>query len=156
MRGILECGTRAYDPDVFSAAALRRLGAWADRFADPAFSIGTWTPSRTDDDGVTHLGWFNISELGQAFVSEMYELDWVHGFDWKHWLATRDGQHLTRHPEAVAAASSDDLGKLLTAIIRSERFGDGQIEGAFESGRLLAIARRAQELAGTSTRLFER
>jgi hypothetical protein len=136
---------------VLAADALRRLSAWADRFADPAFSFGSWNPSRTGDDGVIMLGWFEMSDLGQAFVSEMYELGWVHNFDWNGWLATPEGQGLARDPEAVAAASADDLGRLLTAIIRSERFGDGQIEGAFDSGLLLAIARRAKELAGTST-----
>ena len=141
---------------MFSAEALRRLGAWADRFAEPTFSAGTWTPSRTDDDGVIHLGWFDLSGAGQAFVSEMYALGFVHDFDWMQWLATPDGRNLAGHPEAVATASADDLGRLLTAIIRSERFGDGQIEGALESGLLLAIARRAQELAVASTGSFER
>jgi hypothetical protein len=154
--GASRAGARAYDPDVFPAEALQRLGAWADRFADPAFSAGTWTPSRTDDDGVIHLGWFDLSDACQAFVSEMYELGFVHNFGWMQWLATPDGQDLAGRPEAVATSSADDLGKLLTAIIRSERFGDGQIEGAFESGLLLAIARRAQEITGASTRLFER
>jgi hypothetical protein len=150
--GSLASGVRAYDPDVFSSEAVRRLGAWADRFADPAFSAGAWTPSRTDDDGVIHMGWFDLSDVCQAFVSEMYELGFVHDFEWMQWLATPEGRDLAARPEAVATASADDLGKLLTAIIRSERFGDGQIEGAFESGLLLAIARRAQELTGVSTR----
>jgi len=127
---------------------LRRLGAWADRFADPAFSFGEWVPARTGEDGVIAVPWFDISEAGQQFVSEMYELGWVYDFDWMTWLGTPEAQELSRDPEPIAAANADDLGKLLTAIIRGERFGDGQLEGAFHSGILLAIARRAQELQG--------
>ena len=47
----------------------------------------------------------------------------------------------------LQAASEEDLQHLLTAIVRGERFSDGTIEGAFESGMLLAITRRAQVLA---------
>jgi hypothetical protein len=98
------------------------------------------------DDGVIHVGWYEISAEGQEFVSEMYELGWVYDFDWMTWLGTAEAQALSATPEKVAAADADDLAKLLTAIVRSERFGDGQLEGALTSGLLLAIARRAGEL----------
>jgi hypothetical protein len=125
---------------------LRRLAAWRDRFADPSFSFGHWVPATTGDDGVIHVGWFEIGAEGQKFVSEMYELGWVYDFDWMTWLGTAEGQALSAAPETVAAADGEDLAKLLTAIVRSERFGDGQLEGALKSGLLLAIARRAGEL----------
>jgi uncharacterized protein DUF6508 len=40
----------------------------------------------------------------------------------------------------------DQLAWLLTAIIRSDRFVEGSIAGAFESGLLARIARRAAVL----------
>ena len=49
-------------------------------------------------------------------------------------------------PEAVAAATPEQLAWLLTAIVRSDRFVEGSIEGAFESGLLARIARRAAAL----------
>jgi hypothetical protein len=129
------------------AERLRRLGAWADRFADPAFTTGSWVPSRTDAHGVIHMGWFEVSNGVQEFVSEMYALGWVHSFDWMAWLATEDGQRLSKSAGAITETTADQLANLLTAIIRGERFGDGQIEGAFESGILPAIAQRARALA---------
>ncbi len=125
---------------------LQPFAAWAVRFADPSFNLGAWVPSRTRADGVIQVGWYEMGEAGQQFVSEMYELGWVYDFDWMKWLGTPQGQQLTRGPEPIATASAADLAKVLTAIIRSERFGDGQLEGAFESGILVAIARRAREL----------
>jgi hypothetical protein len=97
------------------------------------------------------LPWFEISDAGQAFVSEMDELEWVHDFDWMTWLGTPEGRRLSSGPEAIETASAEDLGHLITAIIRGERFGDGQIEGAFESGILAAIARRAGELLASAS-----
>jgi hypothetical protein len=125
---------------------LQRLAAWADRFASQAFTFGDWVPSTARDDGVIELGWFEMSDEAQAFVSVMYDLGWVYDFDWGRWLGTEDGRRLSGGPEAVAFATAGDLAKLLTAIIRSERFSDGSIAGAFESGLLLAICRRAQAL----------
>lgn len=74
---------------------LRRMGAWADPFADPGFSFGAWVAPTTGDDGVIQVGWFDISDAGQQFVSEMYELGWVYDFDWMNWLGTSDGRRLS-------------------------------------------------------------
>lgn len=126
---------------------LQRLAAWADRFADPSFAFGQWVPPTTGDDGVIQIGWYDVSDAGQAFVSEMYEFGWVYDFDWMGWLGTEDGRRLSSGPEPIAAASAEDLAKLLTAIIRGERFSDGELEGAYQSGILLAISRRAGTLA---------
>ena len=38
------------------------------------------------------------------------------------------------------------MAMLLTAIVRSDRFVEGSIEGAFQSGLLAAICRRAAVL----------
>ena len=46
----------------------------------------------------------------------------------------------------MADAPVEDIGKLITAIVRSDRFVEGSIAGAFESGLLLGIARRAAAL----------
>lgn len=125
---------------------LRRLAAWADRLADPGFSFGAWVEPTRGDHGVIQVGWYDISDRGQQFVSEMYELGWVYSFDWMTWLETPAGRRLSSGPEHILSATADDLARLLTAIMRGERFGDGNIEGAFHSGILLAIARRAREL----------
>jgi hypothetical protein len=127
---------------------LQRLAAWTDRLADPGFSFGRWVPSWRGEDGAIHMPWFERSDVGQEFVSEMYELGWVREFDWMAWLGTPEGKRLSSRPEPVASASADDLANLTTAIVRGERFSDGEIEGALHSGILLAIARRAAVLAG--------
>ena len=70
-------------------------------------------------------------------------------FDWMNW----DG--LIRYrgdPAALASAPVEDAVRLLTAIQRSERFGDGNIEGALDSGVIQpALARLRSWYEGRPT-----
>jgi hypothetical protein len=134
-------------PDAPGRDALRALGRWADDLAQPDFRIGQWAMSTTDEQGRIHLGWFELGEDGRGFLAAVADGGWVHPFDWMAWLQTPEGQRLREVPAGVQEATAEDLSRLLTAIVRSERFSEGSIAGAFESGLLLAIARRARELA---------
>jgi hypothetical protein len=59
-------------------------------------------------------------------------------YDWQNWRGiTRLGT-----PAAVAGAPLADVARLVTAILRGERFTDGVIAAALESGVLLAAADR--------------
>jgi hypothetical protein len=112
--------------------------------------MGSWTPSRTRDDGVIVMGYFTPSDEADAFLRDLGRVGLVRPFDWTAWLATPRGEEL-RQPAAVATASPEELANLLTAIVRSERFSEGSLEGALESGLLLAIARRARMLLSEET-----
>jgi hypothetical protein len=70
----------------------------------------------------------------------------VHPFDWPAWAASPDGRRLIEAPDRIASATADDLGRLLTTIVRGDRFSEGQLLHAAEAGLLLAIARRAAAL----------
>lgn len=98
-------------------------------------------------DGMQRMPYFEFGPTEDAFRSAVAAGGWVvMGFDWMTWLDSDEGKALRDRPEALAAASVDDLAKLLTAIVRSDRFVEGSIEGAFESGLLMRIARRAAAL----------
>jgi hypothetical protein len=128
------------------ADRLHRLAKHLPVLESPGFSFGAWVPSREREDGVIVLGWYEPSGAAEAFLGDLG--GWVTPFDWPAWASSPEGQRLLGHPEAVASATAEDLGKLLTTYVRSERFGDGSLEAAFESGMLTAIARRASVLAG--------
>jgi hypothetical protein len=55
----------------------------------------------------------------------------------------------------LAVATADELVKLTTSLVRADRFTEGTLAWAFESGLLLAIARRAEELSSGSMRLSD-
>ena len=91
------------------------------------------------------MGWYDPGPEALAFLDDARAL--ITPFDWPAWASGPEGQALIGHPEAVASASADDLRKLLTTYVRSERFGDGTLEAVFASGMLTAIVRRAGVLA---------
>jgi hypothetical protein len=126
---------------------LRALADLVPLLEAPDADFGHWErpPPR---DGVGSLGWFEFGPAAEAWRDAVGRGGWViAGFDWRAWLETDEGRTLKERPEAVAAATPDQLAKLLTAIVRSDRFVEGSIEGAFRSGLLVRIARRAAALS---------
>ena len=125
------------------AERLRGLAELIPVLESPDADFGHWeAPGPVD--GVYRMPYFTFGPAADAFRSAVAEGGWiVIGFDWMTWLRTDDGQSLRDRPEALASASADDLAKLLTAIVRSDRFVEGSLAGAFESGLLARIAHRA-------------
>jgi hypothetical protein len=126
-------------------ARLSRLAQHLSVLESPEFSFGHWERPMTSTDGVIHLGWYVFSPGAEAFLADARAL--VEPFDWPTWASSAEGQALLADPAAVADASAADLVRLLTTFIRSERFGEGTLESAFERGMLTALARRAAVLA---------
>lgn len=128
---------------------IERLQALADvlpLLEAPDADFGRWVlpPPR---DGVHSLGWFESGPTAEAWRAAVTTGSWiVVGFDWRTWLAGDDGRTLRDDPDAIGAATPDQLAWLLTAIVRSDRFVEGSIVGAFESGLLAGISRRARDL----------
>jgi hypothetical protein len=73
----------------------------------------------------------------QKFVDSAYELGLIVDFDWPKW---DDGRKIA-HNEDFNFDSIDvpTKCKLITAIIRNDRFYDGVLISAFESGLILKI-----------------
>lgn len=117
----------------------------------PDADFGHWElpPPR---DGVHSLGWFEFGPTAEAWRTAVAQGAWiVDGFDWRSWLAADEGRALRDDPGAVANATPDQLAQLLTAIVRSDRFVEGSIAGAFASGLLAGISRRAAVLLASSS-----
>ena len=126
---------------------LEALARWRPRLEDPDFRIGAWVKSWTDDQGLTHVGWFDYSPDAREFLGDVGRHGWVQVFDWQTWLQTPEGERIAHQPGGIEEATPDDLVRILTAIIRSDRFTEGSIAGAFESGLLTRVIRRAEALA---------
>jgi uncharacterized protein DUF6508 len=131
---------------VNNAERLSPLAALVPILESAEADFGTWeAPAAVG--GVLRMPYYTFGPTAEAFRAAVAKGDWVIiGFDWRSWLATAEGQALKDRPEALASATADQLAWLLTAIIRSDRFVEGSIAGAFESGLLARIARRAAVL----------
>lgn len=129
-------------------AALRALAVWAPRLDDPGLRLGHWAGGDRLADGSITLPNYAWSDALEQFVREMARAGLVRPMDWMAWAGTSRGRELLTTAGAVETASPLELAYLLTSIVRGERFGDGEIELAFERGILGAAARRAAVLVG--------
>jgi hypothetical protein len=131
---------------VVEADRLRDLADLVPSLEAPDADFGHWE-APPPVDGVHSFGYFEFGPTAEAWRAAVGRGGWVIvGFDWRSWLETDEGRALRDRPEALASATPEQLGKLLTAIVRSDRFVEGSIAGAFESGLLARIARRATAL----------
>jgi hypothetical protein len=132
---------------VAQADGRRVLAELAPLLDAPDADFGHWEvpPER---DGVGSLGYSVLGPVGEAFRAAVASGGWIQvGFAWRAWLQTDEGRRLRDEPSAIDTATIPQLERLLTAIVRSDRFSEGSLAGAFASGLLGRIARRAAALA---------
>jgi hypothetical protein len=135
------------EPEALTPTQLRCLADWLPILAAPDFITGHGQGGEVDAQGVIQVPWFEYDEriAGWPGVCDGGTLI-VMGFDWMTWLGTPDGKALSSDPAAIAGASSADLARLVTAIVRGDRFSEGNLAGAIERGFVTAICRRAATL----------
>jgi hypothetical protein len=126
---------------------LAALAGFLPLFEAKGFEFGRWHKSQEIEPGVKTLPQFEAGETALAFVRMAYEEEWVlRNFDWPAWSSSKEAMRLRDDRKALAAASPEQLAKLLTVLIRQDRFVEGALNSAYESGLLAAIARRAAVL----------
>jgi hypothetical protein len=127
---------------------LQRLASFRQVFEDPGFQFGEWAPSRRTDTGAYTFPYYVFSPAAEAFLKAAVALP---GFDWPAWKDTDEARRLLENHAEIAAATPEQLFKLLTMVVRADRFGDGTLAQAYESGLLTAIVRRAGTLVDGTT-----
>jgi hypothetical protein len=125
---------------------LRAPARFQPIFSAPDFRFTL--PEHASSDGAHVFGGpsRSLSPGALAFIECAYESGWVKPFDWPDWLQTPEAQNLGNDPEAIAAATHDQLTKVLTVLVRQDRFDQGALQSAFEGGLLSAIVQRAAVL----------
>lgn len=126
---------------------LDSLALFADSFESPDFEFGQWVCPPARDDGMLGLPYFALSPTASEFVCTCYEMGWVQEFDWPTWKCSSEAIRLRDCFAAMEEASPDQLGRLLTVLIRQERFVEGELNSAFDSGLLVRILQRIASLA---------
>lgn len=108
---------------------------------DGKSSIGHWQPDDSDPGIIPE---FTLDEQMAHLIFLLYKKDWILDFDWSAWA--EQNPQFSNSTAAVAAASLDQIKKLLTRIVRGERFCSGTILAAFQSGHLHAISKRLRNI----------
>lgn len=110
--------------------ALRTINA---RIQDYVGEWGIRHANERTESGALVMLWVNQYPLIQDFVSFMYENDLVVKFRWTEWQEGREWYALDDDSK-YGNLDIETALKLLTAIIRNDRFNDGALVRAFESG----------------------
>jgi len=94
--------------------------------------------------GVITMPSSSLSHEAKAFNKMIYQEGWIlDGFDWPEWAQTDEFKDLFSKPETLAKAAAHQLAKLLTALVRKERFCEGTMASACAEGLLARITQRA-------------
>ncbi len=136
--------TTSKDPELRDRLA--GLAAFLGVLQAPDFSFGTWSGGNKTPSGAIEMPYFNTSDEASRLIKTAYDLGWVlEDFNWPSWKDTDEAKRLLE-PSALGQATYDDLTHLLTTLIRQDRFVEGNLNWAFESGLLIGILERADQL----------
>ena len=99
------------------------------------------------EPGTFTMPWFSHSELTSRFLEVAYRDGWVRpDFDWTEWAETPEARRLRDDRRALEQATVLDLARLLTVVIGSDKFDEGALAEALESGLVTAVLRRVEQL----------
>jgi hypothetical protein len=131
--------------------ALAALASFREEFEDPKFRAGAWSSPTTSADGHLQMPVMDLSPVVQRFHDAAYEHEWVMNyFDWSEWARSSQAVRLRDEPDGLANASEFDLFRLLTVCIRQEKFSEGALLEAFDSGLIKRIVERATTILAES------
>ena len=128
---------------------MARLGEYGPIFRNPKTSFGKWhgtTGNGTSSDPLT-LPWFERSRVATQFCEMLNKSGWVlRNFDWADWGRGPEGQRFFSDRQAIATADRQQVAKLLTTLVRQDRFVEGALLDAYDNKILLTIVERAEAL----------
>lgn len=81
-----------------------------------------------------------------AFHKMVYKEEWVVDYDWTEWVNTEEFKKMMESPNGIETATAVQLAKLITALVRKERFCEGTLSEASSTGLLERVTRRASQL----------
>ena len=137
----------AEDQALTERQRLEALASFLPAFESPDFVFGGWDEPAAGGLQFPH---FTLSPAAEGFLAEVTDGGWIiEGFDWKAWNATPEAVAL-RRGDGFERATPIALARLLTALVRQDRFVEGTLAEAHEDGLLRRIVARAAALVESS------
>lgn len=106
-------------------------------------SFGELNGGQKDEKGFTQIPFWVASPIVHQFNQIVYEIPVIINFNWGKW---NEGRKIVNNDDFNY--NSIDIPtkcKIITAIVRSDRFCDGEIVHAFNSGLILKILKSIEE-----------
>lgn len=135
---------------------LQALADFLPAFRRPEFKVGEWIGGNETEPDVIEMPFVSYAPVVDAFCKAVYEHGWIKAFDWGTWMQSDEARSLRDDAVVVRDATPEQLARLLTVCIRQDRFVEGALVGAFESGLILRIVERAAVLAEAASPSNER
>ena len=137
------------DPDagpVDFRRSLQTLATYAEVFAAPGFRTGDWEGA-APSGALGQMPYFAYSPLVVRFIADACAWKWtLDQFDWTSWTKTEEFRRLTTDADVLASATPRQLQQLITTVLRQDRFAEGTLAEAFDTGLMLGITRRARDM----------
>jgi hypothetical protein len=95
-------------------------------------------------EGNVQMPYTTYSPEAEKVMTAIYERNLLLDFDWSEWK--QDAQRFL-DPKVVATASLDEVQRLLTLHVRTERLSEGHFAQMITAGHISALLRRLGELA---------
>jgi len=90
-----------------------------------------------DEKGIIHFPYFIEAPIVSKFLEIVYDMPIIIDFDWGAW---EKGRKIARDEDCdFNRLDLPTKCKLITAIVRNDRFCEGALVSAFESGLILRI-----------------
>jgi len=81
------------------------------------------------------------------FIDDLNKMGFIQKFDWQNWIEELD--RFSENPELLKKADAETIIKILTTIVRGERFFAGILYKNIENGFILKILYRLKDILET-------
>ena len=124
--------------------AIEGLLRFLPTFEAPDFKFATWRGLETTSEGHLSMRGHQLSSEALDFYDALYRLGFIRPFDWPRWKD--QAATYVEEPARLDHADLEDLCRLFTTHVRSDRFNEVHLVEMYENGHLTAILHRLQEL----------
>lgn len=111
----------------------------------PEFEVGEVVSGDGTEGGTLTFPYWNYEPQVSRFIQAVYDTGAIlWGFDWPAWQ-----EHAVRYveqPGYLAGADLDICRRLLTTHVRKDRFVDGHVGAMIESGHIVAVLKRIEQI----------
>ena len=112
-------------------------------------NFGEWEKGEKDEEGVIQFPYFIPADVVSQFLKIVYSIPIIISFNWGAW---NEGRKIANTPNFnFDNANLVTKCKLITALVRNDRFCDGALASAFESGLILKILKSIENQVNTLT-----
>ncbi len=110
-------------------------------------NFGEWSGGNKNEEGIIQFPYCVSAPIVSQFLEIVYVIPIMISFDWGAW--DEGGKIASDENFDFDATDLLTKCKLITAIVRYDRFCEGALESAFESGLILKILKSIEKEVGT-------